>query len=474
MNSNIFRAYDIRGIVDKDFTSDDAVLIGQAFGTYLLQNNSRNVVIGHDNRFSSDELNAHFIRGLIKTGVEVTDIGLALTPMLHFAVIKHGFDAGVIVTASHNPPEYNGFRFDGPDALPIFDRELQNIRKIMEDGKFASGEGEVRYWDIFEDYLNEYRQRIHLQRPVKVVIDCGNATASKFAPRIFETIGCQIEDLYCELDADFPYHQPDPENKLNMRDLAKRVHAVGAELGIAFDTDADRVGFVDENGTIYENDKAMIILARDILERNPGAKIIYDVKCSYVLEEEIKKAGGKPKMIRTGHPYFKKRMYDNPEILLGGELSSHTFIKDNYYGYDDGPFAGARMVEILSRDDKPFSSYFDDIEHTAHTEEIKLPTPDDKKFEIMQKIPDDFEQWELITIDGVRVKFSPRQWALIRASNTTPALSLRFEAEDDTKLHEIIEIVKARLQKYPVVDVGPLSELLKMRNPKREIRNKFQ
>lgn len=460
MNSNIFRAYDIRGIVDKDFNADDAALIGQAFGTYLAQNDSYNVVIGHDNRFTSDELNAHFIRGLISTGVNATDIGLALTPMVHFAVIKHSFDAGVIVTASHNPKEYNGLRFDGPGALPIFDRELQNIREIMEMGAFVQGQGQVRYWDIFEDYLNEFRNRIHPQRPVKVLIDCGNATASMFAARIFETIGCKVEDLYCELDGDFPYHQPDPETKLNMQDLAEKIKASDAELGIAFDTDADRVGFVDENGAIYGNDKALIILARDVLSRNPGATIIYDVKSSYVLEEEIKKAGGVPKMIRTGHPYFKKLMHDQPEILLGGELSSHTFIKDNYYGYDDGPFAGTRMVEILSREEKPFSEYFANVEHTAHTEEIKLPTPDEKKFEVMQQISEDFAQWELITIDGVRVKFSPKEWALIRASNTTPALSLRFEAEDDTKLAGIIEIVESRLQKYPVVDTGSLRELL--------------
>lgn len=462
MNKNIFRAYDIRGVVGKDFTADDAVLIGKAFGTYLRQNEVEDLVIGQDNRFTSDELKAHLIRGLISTGINVTDIGLALTPMVHFAVIKHHFNAGVIVTASHNPPEYNGFRFDGPRAMPIFNRELQQMRQILERGKFTKSrrEGKVRYRDIFEDYLNEFRQRIHLQRPLRIVIDCGNGTASKFAPRLYEAIGCQLEALYCNLDGDFPYHQPNPENVANMKDLARKVKESGAQLGIAFDTDADRVGFVDENGTIYQNDHALIILVRDILKRNPGAKIIYDVKCSYVLEEEIKKAGGQPQMIRTGHPFFKQHLRDDPQILLGIELSGHTFIRENYYGYDDGPFAGARLVEILSRFDKSFSQHLKDVDRSVHTPEIRLPTPDEKKFEVVEHLLEDFSSWDLITIDGVRVKFSPKEWALIRASNTTPSLSLRFEAEDDTKLREIIEIVLSRLEKYPIVDTGELKKWL--------------
>lgn len=459
MTPHIFRAYDIRGIVGKDFETKESELIGKAFGTLIQKWGGKRVVIGHDNRFTSDELTAYFTEGLLSTGCIVTHVGLSLTPMVHYAVTRYGFDAGVIVTASHNPKEYNGFRFDGQRAFPIFNQDIQEIRKIIEKKSFTRGEGQIRYLEIFEDYLQDITTRIFLQQSLKVVVDCGNGTASKFAPRILHGIGCEVFEIYTNLDGDYPHHTPDPENKLSMQDLAREVIKLKADVGFSYDTDADRFGVVDEKGKIYENDKMLIFLAQDVLQRRPGTTVIYDVKSSYILEQEIRKMGGKPEMIRTGHPYFKKRVLEDPNVLLGGELSSHTFIKDNYYGFDDGPYASCRVAEILSRSGISLSEYFDNIPKTAHTEELRAHCPDEQKFDIVEKLKKDFTQWELILIDGVRVKFSPTAWALIRVSNTMPALSLRFEAENDKKLKEIADIVKSRLQKYPVVDISCLSDL---------------
>ena len=460
MNPTIFRAYDIRGIYEKDFGNEDAKLLGQGFGTYARANFGKKIVIGHDNRFSSVPLNDNFVSGLLSCGCEVTDIGLSLTPIIHYSVIEFGFDAGVIVTASHNPKEFNGFRFDGPKAQSIYNDKIQKIKEIAESKNFKNGIGVIHYTDMFPRYLKNITDRIHLARPLKVVIDCGNGTSSRFAPEVFEKLGCLVSPLQCNLDGDFPYGTPDPEEKLKLEDGAKLVIKEKADLGLGFDTDSDRFGVIDENGEIYENDKILILLAREILKKHPGSKVIYDVKSSYVLETEIKKMGGIPQMMQTGHPYFKIAMENNPAILLGGELSGHTFIKDNYYGFDDGIFATARILEILSNVNHPFSQFFVNIPKTSHTEELRAPCPDDKKFEIVENLKKDFRSnWATIELDGVRVVFSETSWALIRASNTSPYLSLRFEAETESKLNEIIDIVESRLQKYPVVDISCLLTL---------------
>lgn len=460
IDSKIFRAYDIRGIVGKDFQPAEAKLIGQAYGTYLqkLAGGSIRVAIGHDNRFTSDELTAFFTEGLLSTGCEVLHIGLSLTPIVHFTVLNFGLEGGVNITASHNPKEFNGFRLDKKRGLPIYNEEIQKIRRLVETQKFSQGAGKISYQEVFEDYFRAVIMRVNLSRRLKVVVDAGNGTASKFAPRILEGIGCEVIEQHCNLQGEYPYHTPDPERRVNMRDTQARVIAEKADLGIGFDTDGDRLGIVDEKGSFYETDKILIVLARDILRRYPGSQVLFDVKSSYVLENEIKKAGGVPQMIQTGHPYFKMAMEKDQNILLGGELSGHVFIKDNYYGFDDALFAAARILELLSKAPHPFSEFFKDIPKTAHTEELQAPTPDDKKFEIEENLKKDFRAggWDLLETDGLRIKFSETAWALVRASNTSPYLSLRFEAENEDKLREIIEIVEARLQKYPVVDTSCL------------------
>lgn len=453
MNPQIFRAYDIRGIYEKDFGNEDAKLLGQAFGTYAREKFGKRIVIGHDNRFSSVPLNDNFVSGLLSCGCEVTDIGLSLTPIIHYSVMEFGFDAGVIVTASHNPKEFNGFRFDGPKARPIYNDQIQKIKEVAENKDFKNGIGVIHYTDMFSRYLKNITDRIHLERPLKIVIDCGNGTSSRFAPEVFEKLGCSIVPLQCNLDGDFPLGTPDPEEKLKLEEGAKLVIKEKADLGLGFDADSDRFGVIDEKGQIYENDKILIFLASAILKKYPKGKVIFDIKSSYVLASEIKKAGGVPQMIQTGHPYFKEAMELDPSIILGAELSGHTFIKDGYFGFDDGLYAGAKVLEILSKSPQSFSSHFSNIPKTYHTEELKAPCPDDKKFEIEEALKKDFRnQWKTLEIDGVRILFSDTAWALVRASNTSPYLSLRFEASSQEKLNEIIDIVEARLQKYPVVD----------------------
>ncbi|MBM4401631.1 MAG: phosphomannomutase/phosphoglucomutase [Candidatus Cloacimonetes bacterium] len=461
MNPHIFRAYGIRGIYNKDFDKNDSFLIGKAFGSYIQKISGNRIVVGHDNRFSSDEINAHFTQGLLSTGCNITNVGYSLVPIIHYTVINQGFDGGVMITGSHNPKEFNGFKFEGKNAQTLFNQSIKEIEKLTETKKFITGNGEITYQDVFEGYMNAVISRIDLQQPLKIVIDAGNGTASGFAPILFERLGVKVIKKHCFLHGDYPYHIPDPEEKIAMDDAATEVLSQKADLGVGFDADGDRFGIIDEKGQVYENDKIMILLARDILKRNRGAKVLFDIKSSFVLPKEIEKAGGVPIMMQTGNPYFRATMEDDPQILLGGEVSGHTFIKDNYYGFDDGLFAAARVMEILSRAPHPFSEFFKDVVKTAHTEELRLPCPDNEKFEIEKAMKKEFRNnWETIEIDGVRVKFSETAWALVRASNTSPYLSLRFEAENDGKLREIIEIVEARLQKYPVVDTGCLKELL--------------
>lgn len=460
MNPQIFRAYDIRGIYDKDLNNEDARILGQAFGTYIQNISGPKVVIGHDNRFSSVPLNDNFVEGLLLSGCDILDIGLSLTPIIHFSVITQNLNGGIMVTASHNPKEFNGFRFDAKKALPIYNDQIQEIRKIAESKSFINGKGIIHYSDAFPAYLGNIISKINLKRKLRVVIDCGNGTSSRFAPELFEKLGCEVLPLQCNLDGDFPVHVPDPEEKINLADSAQLVLSQRADLGVGFDADGDRFGIIDENGQVYENDKILILLARQILAKKPRAKIIYDIKSSYLLENEIRRLGGDPQMMQTGHPYFKIAMEKDPNILLGGELSGHTFIKDGYFGSDDGLFAAARILEILSCVNHPFSEFFANIPKTSHTEELRAPCPDDKKFEIVESLKNDFRaNWKTIELDGVRVVFSESSWALVRASNTSPYLSLRFEAENDAKLNEIIDIVESRLQKYPVVDISCLSNL---------------
>ncbi|MCL5004312.1 MAG: phosphomannomutase/phosphoglucomutase [Patescibacteria group bacterium] len=463
VDANIFRAYDIRGVVGQNLDGHVAEAFGQSLGTWLRRNihgksqdYKPSVAIGRDNRFSSDELTAKAVEGLLAAGCEVTDIGLAVTPLVHFATINYSFDAGIIVTASHNPKNFNGFRVDLKNAEPFYNHQIQELKEIIENEDFEHGIGHVSYKeDVFNDYCREVRSRIKIERPLKVVLDCANGASSKFAESLFKFVGLSPLTLFCNLDGDFPYHQPDPEERINLQTLRLLVMEQKADLGFGFDTDADRYGVVDEKGTPYENDKMMIVLAREILAKHPASPILYDIKSSYVLPNEIKKAGGVPLIMKTGHPYYRAYMRDHPDIFLGGELSSHTFIKDDYYGYDDGLFAALRICQAVSRSNIPLSRHFADIPHTAHTEEIKIVCADEEKLSIVNEVGREFfdANYSVSDVDGYRVDVSQNSWFLIRASNTSPYLSLRFEAENKEELLKLVETVKVKLSRYKDLDL---------------------
>ncbi len=460
MNPHIFRSYDIRGVYKQDFTIEDAKLIGQAYGTYIQEISGPTVLIGRDNRFSSDELQAKLTEGLLSTGCNVVDAELTLRPFIALAIIKESYDGGVLITASHNPPEYNGFKFFKSKGVPIFGDEISKIKKLYYSKEFKEGVGSIVYADIFTLYQKSLREKVKTHLDKSVLIDCGNGTTSKYAPKIFKQLGCKPYTLYCNLDGSYPYHTPNPESRLTVEDLINKIRSNGYSVGIAYDTDGDRFGIVDENGKFYENDDTLIVLAREALKDNPGKTILYDIKASYTLETEIKKAGGKPVMMRTGHPYFQQRMLENDNIILGGEVSGHTMFKENHC-IDDAIYASVKLLEAAAKNKKSISELYSDIPVTAHTPEITAPCPDAEKFNIVEEIKTKYRKdHAIIVTDGVRVVFSKTDWALIRASHTTPAISMRFESNSEEKLKKIIRDMQEKLSEYPQVKIDELNNYL--------------
>ena len=457
----IFRDYDIRGIVGKDFETTDAKKVGQAFGTYIQEISGPNLLVGRDNRFTSDELSAYFIQGLLQTGCNIIDTGLTLRPLVQMGILKENFNGGALITGSHNPPEYNGIKFFTRRGLPVFGVQIKKIKDLFYSGKFLQGTGKIGYTEEIDNlYFDAIVPKLAIEFPTKIVVDAGNGTTSKFAPELFRRLGSTVISLYCNLNGSYPYHTPNPEARVNTLDLSQKVIEEKADLGIAFDTDGDRFGIVDEKGNFYENDLTLLVLAKKALEEHRGAKIIYDVKSSYVLEGEIKKAGGIPIMIPTGHPYFQERMKNDPEVILGGELSGHTMFRENHC-FDDALFAAAKILETVSQSKKTASNLYQGIPQTAHTPEIKAPCPDEDKFDIVKEIKEVYKkEYPVLELNGARVLFSDTAWALVRASNTTPCLSLRFEAESKKHLKKIMEDAKSKLEKYPQVDLSQLDLFL--------------
>ncbi|MFW6143816.1 MAG: phosphomannomutase/phosphoglucomutase [Patescibacteria group bacterium] len=456
----IFRDYDIRGIVGKEFDSSDAKKFGQAFGTLIQEFSGPNIIVGRDNRFTSDSIASYFISGVLSTGCNVVDVGLALRPMIQAGIYHESFDGGAMITGSHSEPEYNGIKFFTRKGKPFFGERIKNIKKLCYSGEFKQGNGEVGYSNLAGLYYRDITQKIELKSYKKVVIDCGNGTAGKYLPHLFHRLGCDVVPLYTNLDGSFPNHTPNPENRVNMLDLSQKVLEEEADLGIAFDTDGDRFGIIDEKGNHHASDRTLVLLARKVLENHPQGKIIFDVKCSYVLEREIKKARGTPIMIRTGHPYFYQRMEEDKEIVLGGELSGHFLYQENNL-FDDAAFAAAKILKIASEQEQPLSESYDSIPKTAHTPEIKASCPDEDKFEIVEEVRQEYEkELGVLEYDGARVIFSKTAWALIRASNTTPCLSLRFEAKNKKTLRKIMLDIKEKLKKYPQVDLKQLNLFL--------------
>lgn len=438
VSHHIFREYDVRGVVGEDLTPDVARQLGRAYGSQLREDldlSAPSVALGYDNRLSSEELAGAFAEGLQAAGAQVTHVGLVPTPALYFAVHHLGCDAGIQVTGSHNPPDYNGFKMLTAGG-PFYGRSIQELRRRIDSRDFSAGEGTLREREILEAYIADVAGRFKLERPVKVVIDCGNGTGSLAAVPVLERIGAEVEALYCDSDGTFPNHHPDPTVDEYIADLIDRVRASDAELGIAFDGDADRIGAVDENGDIVRGDHLLLVYALDALKRRPGEQVIFDVKCSQTLEDGIRKAGGRPIMWKTGHSLIKEKMRETG-ARIAGEMSGHMFFGDDYYGYDDALYSACRLVDVVARSGGPLSGLLADVPRLASTPEIRVECGDDVKFELVAAAVEHFKRgYDVIDVDGARVRFADG-WALIRASNTQPIVVLRFEAADEERLVEI-------------------------------------
>jgi phosphomannomutase / phosphoglucomutase len=440
VNPHIFRQYDVRGIVGPDLDADVATALGRAFGTLLQESETRplRVAVGRDNRLSSDELAEALIRGLASTGIDVVDVGLVPTPVLYFASAFLETAGAVQVTGSHNPSEYNGFKLS-IQGRSIYGATIQHLRELISRGEFASGQGTVEREAILPTYLREISRRFPIAKQVKVVVDCGNGTGSIIAVELLRALGTEVEviPLFCESDGTFPNHHPDPVVDANLVDLQRRVVEENADLGIAFDGDADRIGAVDENGAIVRGDTLVLLFGLDLIERRgPGQKVVFDVKCSQVLPEVLERAGGVPIMSATGHSLIKERM-KKEGALLAGELSGHICFADDYYGFDDALYAACLLLSIVSRSSRTLSDRTADFPRFVSTAEIRYPTTEERKFEVVARAVRHFsERYDVVDVDGARVLF-PQGWGLIRASNTEPVLVARYEARDAQSLADI-------------------------------------
>ena len=425
----IFREYDIRGIADTELPDEGIEVLGQAFGTYLMRRNSRNVNLARDCRLSSDRLHDALLEGLRTAGCDVTDLGIVPTPLLYYSVFHLRAGAGVMITGSHNPSDYNGFKVMHGKST-IHGEEIQNIRRLIETGDLdtAKTRGSLKAFDIATPYVNEIAAQFKLPRRIKVVSDAGNGTAGPVFRRILEKLNCESTELFFEMDGRFPNHHPDPTQPENLQDLVAAVLANRADLGLAFDGDSDRLGAVDEQGTILFGDQLMIIYGREILSRKPGATIIGEVKSSQNMYDDLRRNGGNAIMWKTGHSLIKAKMQET-SAELAGEMSGHMFFADRYYGFDDALYAACRLLEIVSNSSRPLSSQLADLPPTFATPEIRVDCPDATKFAIVSAVRERFQRdYEVIAIDGARINFG-KGWGLVRASNTQPVLVLRFEAQ---------------------------------------------
>jgi len=436
VDPTIFRAYDIRGIVGETLTAEVAFEIGRAIGSEAYFRGEQTVVVGRDGRLSGPDLSTALIRGLLATGRDVKDVGQVPTPVLYFAAQYLGSNSGVMVTGSHNPADYNGFKIVlGGETLA--QDAIENLRQRIESGDMLTGEGSLEEVDVLPDYIERVKSDIQIVRPMKVIVDCGNGVAGACAPQLLRALGCEVVELFCEVDGHFPNHHPDPSKTENLAALIQAVQDQHAELGIAFDGDGDRVGIVSSQGEIVWPDRVLMLLAIDVLSRNPGAQIIYYVKCSRHVASVVTEHGGEALMWATGHSLIKAKMKETG-ALLAGEMSGHIFFKERWFGFDDALYSAARLLEILSNDTRSSSDLFAELPDSMSTPELTVPMAEGEPPMFMEKLLNGahFDNARVATIDGLRVEFE-RGWGLVRASNTTPSLVLRFEADDELALSSI-------------------------------------
>jgi phosphomannomutase / phosphoglucomutase len=445
LKPHIFREYDIRGRSPDELNQETAFLLGRTFGTYFRDRGAKWVSLGRDCRLSSPMLAQALQQGLTSTGTAVVNLGLVPTPLLYFSLHHLKVDGGVQVTGSHNPPEYNGFKLCSGKTT-LYGEEIQEVRKIAESGVFAEGRATLKQIEIIEPYVEDITAGVHTG-PIarKVVVDAGNGVGGLVAPQLYTRMGIQVEALYCEPDGRFPNHHPDPTIPENLEHLFHKMAETGADLGIAFDGDADRIGVMERDGKIIWGDQLMILFSRDILKKHPGAKIIGEVKCSQVLYDDIEKHGGHPIMWKAGHSLIKSKMKEEG-ALLAGEMSGHIFFADRYYGFDDAIYAGARLLEILTSDERSLQDHLADVPVLVSTPEIRMDCADEKKFSVVSRLVKIFKQdYQVIDVDGARVLFDGG-WGLIRASNTQPVLVLRFEAVNEKRLDEIRDLFMEKVK----------------------------
>ncbi len=447
VDPSIFRAYDVRGVVGKTLNADVAHALGQSIGTLMAEKGLREIVVGRDGRLSGPELAAALANGLREAGVDVIDIGAVPTPVVYYATYRFNTGCGVAVTGSHNPPDYNGFKIV-VGGQTLAEGAIQDLYQRIADGALASGGGGgLRQVDVAPDYIEKIVSDVLAERRLKVVVDCGNGIPGAIAPQVLEGVGCEVVPLYCDVDGNFPNHHPDPSDPHNLQDLILAVKSSGADLGLAFDGDGDRLGVVTRSGEIVYPDRLLMLFARDVLSRQPGATVIYDVKCTSHLKGQILDAGGSPLMWRTGHSLIKAKMRETG-AELAGEMSGHFFFKERWYGFDDGIYAAARLLEILAGDlqGRSAEQIFATLPKSVSTPELKVELAEGEHYRFMDRLRQqaNFEDASLITIDGVRADW-PDGWGLVRASNTTPVLVLRFEADDATALKRIQQVFRQQL-----------------------------
>ncbi|MDO8546680.1 MAG: phosphomannomutase/phosphoglucomutase [Nitrospirales bacterium] len=445
---SIFREYDIRGVVGEELTPALAEKIGRAYGSLAVRAGARAVAVGRDGRTSAMQMREALLKGLLGCGLDVVDIGVCPTPLLYYALFTLPVGGGVMITASHNPPQYNGFKLClGKDSM--HGAAIQALKADIDKGQFESGQGTVSEHPIIPDYMAYTKKAFAHVKAGKLhaVVDCGNGMGGLVGPDALRLLGCRVTGMYEDVDGRFPNHHPDPTVADNLQDLIKKVRETKADVGIAYDGDADRIGAVDEHGDILWGDKLLVLYARDVLESNPGATIISEVKASQVFYDDVVKRGGRSIMWKAGHSLIKAKMKEE-KAALAGEMSGHMFFADRYFGYDDAVYASCRLIEILAKTGRPLSTLLADLPPTVSTPEIRVDCPDEVKFQVVEEAKKQLaREHKIIDIDGVRVLF-PEGWGLIRASNTQPALVLRFEATSEAALKRIREVVESQVAKY--------------------------
>ena len=440
----IFKAYDIRGIVGQSLTAKHAGMIGQAIGSEAIKRGLKKIAFARDGRLSGLELGQALVKGLQSTGIDVIDVGMVPTPVLYFAAAELTNGTGVMLTGSHNPPDYNGFKMVlGGDTLS--GDAIQSLRERIETKDFTQGQGKYQTTNVAEKYIQRIVGDVRLKRKLKIVIDCGNGVAGAIAPKLFKALGCEVKELFCEVDGNFPNHHPDPSKPENLKDIISIVKQTGADIGLAFDGDGDRLGVISPDGNIIWPDRLMMLFAADVLVRNPGAQIIYDIKCSSNLTRSIFEKGGEPLMWKTGHSLIKRKMKESG-ALLAGEMSGHIFFKERWYGFDDGLYSGARLLEILAGESRNPKDVFASLPDSVNTPELNVKMAEGEHHLFIDEFMNqaEFGDASVVMIDGVRADYE-FGWGLVRASNTTPVLVLRFEGKDDASMKKVMEIFRKQI-----------------------------